>query len=375
MTTLNLSPNVLRWAAGNIGMSIEEMAEKVGAFSKLERIVAGEMTPIQAQNFARLTRIPFGFLFLKEPPAVEKPSLPDLRQLQSPDQLSLDFYDTLRDIIRKQDWYIEYLNEIGADKPEFVGKYRGKSNTPPKEIAFDISKALGINANLRAACATTESYFSKISQQLETLGILVFKTGIVQSNTSRPLPVSEFRGFAIAHEYAPLIFINGQDSPSAWIFTLIHEAAHIWLGESGISDISASIHGTFNGIEQICNQVAAEVLTPKDEFLVLWKEHSSEKFTVLSRKFKVSKLVIARRALDFGKITRQEYLTVVSASKRSLKTDEPGGDPYRTIPVRSSKKFTNAILASAMSGRVMLRDAGSLLNIKPSTVIELSRRR
>jgi len=173
---------------------------------------------------------------------------------------------------------------------------------------------------------------------------------------------------------SPAIFINGRDAPAAWIFTLIHEAAHIWLGQSGVSDSTASNTLAAQGIEAFCNKVAAEFLTPENLFLKLWEQTADAKIATLARHFKVSRLVVARRALDFGLIGPEAYQEIYSTSIPK-KNEDGGGNPYATIPIRSSKRFTEAVISSAMIGETMLRDAGRLLNIKPGTVVELYKRR
>ncbi len=98
MTTLSLAPAVLQWAAGNIGSTVEQLAARIAAESRVEKVASGVMTPKQAEKFATLARVPFGFLFLAEPPKIKRPDLPDLRQVQQSAPLSESFYDTLRDI-------------------------------------------------------------------------------------------------------------------------------------------------------------------------------------------------------------------------------------------------------------------------------------
>jgi len=83
------------------------------------------------------------------------------------------------------------------------------------------------------------------------------RTGIVGSNTHRPLSVQQFRGFAISNPIAPLIFINGKDALAAQIFTFAHEIAHIWLGSTGISNVQIGRrdYGTDRATEIACNKL------------------------------------------------------------------------------------------------------------------------
>ncbi|MBX9835386.1 MAG: hypothetical protein K2X65_04335 [Burkholderiaceae bacterium] len=186
MTTLSLAPAVLQWAAGNIGSTAEQLAARIATESKVEKVASGVMTPKQAEKFATLARVPFGFLFLTEPPKIKRPDLPDLRQVQQSEPLSESFYDTLRDIQKKQEWYAEHLKEIEADAPDFVGKFNHKV-VDVKKAAREIAAAIGCNAGLRERCSTKEDYFSQLMRGVEASGVLVFKNGVVHNNGHRPL--------------------------------------------------------------------------------------------------------------------------------------------------------------------------------------------
>ncbi|KLJ00754.1 ImmA/IrrE family metallo-endopeptidase [Luteimonas sp. FCS-9] len=370
VAALEFSREVLDWAADKAGESLHGFAESIAKRDgDRERIVKGHLTVPQAEKLAKKARIPFGYLFLEKPPVVARPSIPDLRQVQDAEPLSEAFHETLEDVLAKQNWLAEYLSDAGAGEVPFVGRFAAAERRNADDIAADIRRELGITDDDRRKSPDASSYFSALSAKAEAKGVLVFKTGYVKSNTRRPLSEKEFRGFAIAHKLVPLVFVNGRDAEVAAVFTLMHELAHIWLGVTGVSDVAPGQFGS--PVERLCNRIAADVLVPMDAFLARW--NGPQDVDKIAKFFRVSKLVIARRALDSKLVDQAFYDEVAANTQRAKSTGKPSA--LVTIPIRNSKKFTRTIVASAMSGQTLLRDAASLLNVKPDTVVTLAKGR
>ena len=200
-------------------------------------------------------------------------------------------------------------------------------------------------------------------------GILVMVSGVVGSNTHRPLNVEEFRGFALADPLAPLIFINGKDSKAAQMFTLAHELAHLWLGESGVSDTQAATQPD-EQIERWCNAVAAELLVPLEQLRPVYDPENElyEEMQRLARRFKVSTLVIVRRLFDLGVFDQETLWATYRAELERVKAlsarESSGGDFYNTLSARTGKRFVKALVASTLEGQTQFTDAFRMLGIK-----------
>ena len=376
--TLQLNINTLSWAAASNGYSLNEFAHFL---YKTEQtaidITLGKLTVEQIKKFSEKAKVPFGFLFLESPPQDYQPDTAfiDFRTRTHQSPFSSDFKKTLRDVEHKQNWYKNYLISIDAEKLPFVGKYANNKQISNDVVAQDIRGILKLD-NIRAS--TTDEYFSALSRACENVGILVFKNGIVINNTKKHLSAEEFGGFVITDEYAPCIFINGDDSKNANIFTLAHELAHIWLGESGVSDTYVDSKNTS---EVKCNAIAALLLVPTNKFLKLWdssKENQREKIRVLNKLFKVSELVIARTALTHKRIDRDLYNIVELDTKKAwrLYKDKNKGKEVRlpaitTVSMRNSKTITNKVIDLIKSNKIMPREAGILLNKSAVTVVNL----
>ena len=382
MTQALIHPVMLRWARERLEWPAEYVAKKLPV--KLEKFALWELgkaypTFRQAQMLARTLRIPFGYLFLSEPPD-ETPAIADLRTIRDEEyiQLSVDFLDTLNDALRKQDWYREYLQNEGAEPLPFIARY--SVDDPVVKVAEDICSTLEINSRLRRDARSWQDFLNLFIEKAESAGILVMRNSVVKNNSHRPLSVKEFRGFALSDPLAPMVFINSRDAKAAQIFTLAHELVHLWIGESAISspDLAHSSKEEEYQIEKFCNQVAAEVLTPQEDFLQRWNDHKSleENIAEITRYYKVSSIVVLRRALELGRISRDSFF---KQYKLELEKQQPvrhsdGGNPYATYWTRNSKRLTQAIVSAAFEGQLLYRDAAGLLGIKVKTLQGLRER-
>ena len=380
MNEAMINPEMVHWARKRAGLAPDDLAGKLK--QKPERVLEweqGKSRPsfAQAQKLANHLRIPFGYLFLKKPP-VAPLSIPDLRTVGSrvSPELGQNFRDLLNDVLLKQEWFREYQSGSGQNKVEFIGRF--SLNADPACVAEDIADTLGITNSLRTDARNWEHYLNLLVDKAEAVGILVMRSGIVGNSSSRKLSVEEFRGFAISDDYAPLIFINAADAPAARLFTLVHELAHLWVGNSGISNMPLDEVSPQGRQEEVfCNRVAAEFLVPGKALVHEWEVQVSlvENCAKLKKVYKVSPMVLARRAYDLGLIPREKYLEFYCCELKKYRHKKRGGGSFNlNLRTRHGVLFSTAVVEAAMEGRLLLRDASRLLNIsKISTFNEFAR--
>jgi len=377
MNSVTIQPNMFRWACERSGISDETL---ISRFPKLELWTQGAAKPTlkQLENFAKATHTPIGYLFLPEPP-VERMPIPDFRTIDTRQlhRLSPDLLDTVYICQQRQEWYRDFARSSGNEPLSFVGSVDVTSDVVA--TAENIRHTLGFDLEERRQMPTWSDALRRFIEQADARGVLVMVSGIVGSNTHRKLDPQEFRGFALADNLAPLVFINGSDTKAAQIFTIAHELAHIWLGQSAVSDTQA-VQTPEHMVEQWCNQVAAELLVPLSVIRDEYRSHSPlhEEMNRLARRFKVSTLVILRRIHDVGGITQQQLWQAYREELERLKNivaAGSGGNFYLTQAVRVSKRFARALVVSTLEGQTLHRDAFRLLGFsKLATFHELGQR-
>lgn len=162
--------------------------------------------------------------------------------------------------------------------------------------------------NSKSAVESFKTLRDKISQA----GVIVMMSGIVGNNTHRPLDINEFRAFAMVDDLVPLIFINSNDSVSGKLFSLLHEFAHICIGNNSLYNDRYSSGTRVSKAESVSNAVAAEILVPQVMFEKKWKEIDKfddpiKTIDALTKYFSCGTTVIARKALDNGYIDYSVY--------------------------------------------------------------------
>ena len=378
MLRVSVKPDLLRWAIERSGKGDEELKKK---FPKLQEWLEEKREPTirQLESFARATHTALGYFFLPEPP-VETLPIPDFRMIAGaqPEKPSAELLDTIYLCQQRQAWYSDYARLYHEEPVDFVGSVNLGDEV--QKVAAAIRRRIGFDLEARARMRTWEEALRQLIALIEQTGVLVMISGVVGSNTHRALDPEEFRGFALADEYAPLIFVNGKDSKAAQMFTLVHELAHLWLGESGVSDAMAAVYPD-QDTERWCNAVAAEVLAPLHAVREAYEpaRNLQESLQCLARRFKVSTLVVLRRLHDAGFMEKEEmwraYQEELERLKEMSRRQGGGGDFYNTMGARVSKRFASALIASTLEGQTTFTEAFRLLSIRSArTFFEEARR-
>lgn len=365
MNRVAVRPELLRWALERSGQA----AAVERRFPKLREWEQGESQPTlrQLEQFAKATTTPFGYLFLEKPPEERLP-IPHFRTLGDEPlrRPRPDLLETVYTLQRRQAWLREYLEGEGEEPLPYV-RSAGLED-PPEKVAPRMRQGLGLAEDWARAQPSWTQALAELRTRMEAAGITVVVSGIVGNNTHRKLDPVEFRGFVLVDEYAPFVFVNGADGKAAQMFTLAHELAHVWLGASAAFDLRR-LEPAEDATEQACNRVAAEFLVPHGEFRKAWPSvrHHPEPFQALARRFKVSELVVARRALDLALITRQdffEFYEAYSDRERRRTTRQPeGGNFYATQNLRLGRRFAETLVRATQAGKVSFGEAFRLTGL------------
>lgn len=379
-TIVDIAPETMSWVIQHI--EVEKVNESM--LKNIQQWKSGEKKPTfnQVEILSKATNIPLGYFFLKTPP-IEDISLLKYRTVDSLElrNPSRNLIDTINDMEDVQEWMRDHLIASGNLILEFVGSQKNNENA--QQIAEIMRKELGLKIDWYTQSQSAWDSFKKIRLSADTIGILIMMNGIVGNNTHRKLEIEEFRAFTLTDDYAPLIFINTNDSQNGKLFSLLHEMAHIWIGKNNFFNDRYGMAANVDATETLCNEIAGELLVPNSIFVQQWRKQFGnitliEKVNFLASYFKCGTTVIARKALNNKYIVFQQYNEIAQEAvsrfnelQRGKKDDESGGNYYNTMAARLDNRFLNILANSVQEGKTLYSDAFRLTHTNRKTFIEL----
>lgn len=377
---VGIQPTVLQWARESIGMSVEDVALKLKRSPEEVRAWesgAGSPTYVQLENLAyKVFKRPLAIFFLPAPPEEAAP-VREFRTLPDADLQTLHV-DTYFQIRRAQTYQLTLKELFDGQNPSaqrLWQEFALNFEQPVAEQAIALRQALGISLDQQIAWKSAEVALKAWREAIEARGIFIFKA---------PFKQKEISGFCLLDAEFPLVYLNNSTTKTRQIFSLLHEVAHLLFSINGISKFDSDyVHRLpprARRIEQFCNQIAAEVLIPSDDFAAQIRELPRNAETVpeqviasIGSRYGVSRESILRRLLDLGRV-RKAFYEQKAKFWASQKQAQGGGNWYASQNTYLSDRFAREVIRRHYRNQISLEQAAEFLGVKAKNFAGLEQR-
>ena len=390
MNVAGLNPDVLIWARETAGLDRETAAQKIGlkvargvaGADRLAAIEAGDLMPkptLLRQMAAQYHRPLLTFYLPKVPAPAELGQ--DFRTLPDQGDPSNVLLATLLRDVKARQALVREIREDDEDAVEvgLVGAAAGMQDA--EALAAMLIETTGFDRATYRGWNRSGDSFDYLRGLVEAKGVFVLLAGDC-GHWSTAIEAGIFRGFAIADRLAPFIVVNDQDAKTAWAFTLLHEMAHLLLGETGVSG------GAPTGqVERLCNDAAAAVLVDRGEITALGRllqggGGDAAIINALADRAHISRTIVAYQLFRTGIIAearwgelrdsfRGQWLAQKEREREKNRAKEGGPNWY----VVRRHRLGSAILAVARQGMadgsLTPTRAARMLGVKPMAVYPL----
>jgi Zn-dependent peptidase ImmA (M78 family) len=236
----------------------------------------------------------------------------------------------------------------------------------PEGLAQNYRETFSLSKEKQTKFKNSYEFFNYLRSFLEDLNILVLQLS---------MPVEDARGFVLMDENPIVIVVNTKDTIEARLFSLMHEFAHILLGESVI-DLPDVTHSNRNNVEAWCNTFAAAFLLPSHiskEIFEINQRSLTDTGTLnkLSARYKVSKAVLLVSMLKEGYIPKSKYEEIIERYKplqlpiKRVKGKKSGSVPSdKKCLAEVGNKFVSLVAHNFDRDFITYSDALNYLSIK-----------
>jgi Zn-dependent peptidase ImmA (M78 family)/transcriptional regulator with XRE-family HTH domain len=378
----NVNPEILIWARKTAGLSEIEAAKRLGLSGpdRLRALESGERDPSRRQlvNMSGKYRRPLLTFYLPLAPE-ESDKGQDFRTLPFEQVQEYDavLSALLRNVHARQGLVRAALEETEENESRaFVGSAQLEGGV--EALVESMQAVLEFSAKEFQAEKTVDDAFSALREATEKAGVFVVLMGNLGTYHT-DIDVRAFRGFALADSVAPFIVINEKDSRAAWSFTLLHELAHIFLGQTGISGYHGEAH-----VEKFCDAVAGRFLLDPADLAVIGGragdnfEEVVEQIGEFARSRNLSRKMVAYNLLRFGLIGSQIYRKLSErfdadrvAAKKAGEKRKVVVDYYTVRRHRVGPGLVNLVKRLVADRAMSTPKAGKVLGVRPTGLAKM----
>ena len=370
---VGIQPKVLKWARESIGKSLEDVARTLKRpADEIEAWENGNRAPtyVQLEKLAyEVYKRPMAVFFFPIPPQESEPKS-DFRTLPEEELREL-LPDTYLNIRRARAFQATLHELYGAKNPVSNPIWRNITlyeKDSVKEQAAQVRTFLDISIKAQEKWTDDEEALKQWRFAVERAGIFVFKRAFRQKSIS---------SFCLSDEQFPIIYLNNSTTKTRQIFSLFHEMAHVLLRMNGLTKFDEKYIGMLpkreQRIEKFCNEFAAEILIPAEDFTkqadLLSSKIRNDADGVCQRfakRYGVSREVILRRFLDRGDISSTLYENTTRLWKGQQKTIKDGdGNYYNTQKAYLSDGFLREVFSRFYKRQITKDEAAEYLDIQP----------
>ncbi len=363
---VGVEPKVLKWLIGSSGWDETELMNSLRVSENtFKGWLSGTVEPTinQLKKLANLLKRPLAAFLLSEPQA-ESPLPKDYRVISTEKKGEFDKKTILA--IRKARILQHLTQELSANinetlKPK-VKKYNLNEN--PKDVAIYFrNEVFNLSEEKQTKFKSDYNFCGYLREKIEELNIIPFQIS---------MPIKDARGFALVDEILNVVVVSSQDEIRPRIFSLLHEFAHVLLGESGVSipDFTMVVN---DKVEKWCNSFASEFLLPEAIAKYVFDADKAslvetKTLTKIANRFAVSKAMVLYNMHSLGYISKSTYNDVLNRPQKEKKVGKGGGGvPAETKCLSEmGKKFVSLVADNYDKGFITYADALSYLSVKSS---------
>ena len=361
-----INPDIIKWARERSGYTLQEVAKSLNRdVATISDWELGEAAPtyIQLEKLADKYKRPVAMFFFPEPP--QEPDFVGQLALRSSEieQLDPGIRILLRQARARQLSLMELNMGVNPVETKIFHDLHSQLDASPTELAQQARAYLDIGVETQASWRSAGEALATWREQIEEKGIFVFKNAFRDDSVD---------GFCLVHEQFPVIYLNNSRSSVRQIFSLLHELAHLLLGENGIT---RGINPVGEQVEVFCNQFAAEFLVPSGDLETRFNDspYDDAGIEALAGYYKVSRPVILLKLVNRGVFTAEDYRQKTTqwteeyesrVEGRAGGESSGGGNYYNTHAVYLGYRFMELAFSRYHQGQCSIEELANHLNIK-----------